>query len=470
MLQMSSHKSLFELQSHISMNSEQEKQIVVRFPPSPTGFLHVGSARTALFNYLFAKKMNGKLILRIEDTDTDRSEKHFEENIIEGLNWLGITYDEFYRQSERTEIYTSYLHRLVESGHAYVSNEPAKSGEGTVDVVRFKNPNTCITFTDAVRGEITFDTTDLKDFVIAKSMTEPLYHLAVVVDDFEMGVTHIIRGEDGISNTPRQILIQEALGAPRPVYAHIPLILGPDRSKLSKRHGAEPITSLRDDGYLAESVINHLAFLGWNPGDEREIMRIHELIDSFSLDHIQKGGAIWNQEKLLWYNHEYLKLLSAQDRFDLAKRFIPSDLMNMESYTDEKMKKVLTVLSEREIKKLSDIPHCYTSGMFSYFFEKPTFGRNILCFKEQSADHASHHLSQIEERLQSITESQFSAANIKESLWNYATEHGRGEVLWPFRVALTGREKSPDPFIVAEIVGKKETFSRIINAKKLLSQ
>ena len=202
------------------------QKIITRFPPSPTGNFHVGSARTALFNFLFARKNNGKFILRIEDTDKARSKKEFEDDIFESLEWLGLKYDEFYRQSDRGKIYRTYIEKILDDGSIYEDEDK---------IIRFKNPNKKVKFNDLVRGEIEFDTTELKDFIIAKSVDEPLYHLAVVIDDFESNITHVIRGEDHISNTPRQILIQEAIGAPRPIYAHLPLILAPDRSKLSKR-------------------------------------------------------------------------------------------------------------------------------------------------------------------------------------------------------------------------------------------
>src|SRR3989339_1374127 len=246
-----------------SMNHNPER-VVTRFAPSPTGVLHVGSVRTALFSFLYARKYGGSFILRIEDTDKERSEKAYEENILEGLRWLGITHDEFYRQSERGDVYKKYLEQLIASGAAYISQEEG-GGEGKrASVIRFKNPNKKVVFRDEVRGDIEIDTTDLGDFVIAKDLDTPLYNFAVVVDDFDMGVTHVIRGDDGIANTPRQVLIQEALGAPRPIYAHLPLILAPDRSKLSKRHGAVSVTEYRDMGYLPEAVVNFLALIGWN--------------------------------------------------------------------------------------------------------------------------------------------------------------------------------------------------------------
>jgi glutamyl/glutaminyl-tRNA synthetase len=261
---------------------------------------------------LFAKKNGGKIIFRFEDTDRERSKKEFGEDILESLKWMGITYDEGpFRQSDRTEVYKKYIKMMLDSGHAYLS-----TGEGDTEfaifdpqklttkaltknrdsVIRFKNPKKKIIFNDLIRGPVEFDTEELGDFVIAKSIDEPIYHLAVVVDDFDMGITHIIRGDDGISNTPRQILIQEAIGAPRPQYAHVPLILAPDRSKLSGRHGAVSIRDYRKMGYLPEALVNYLALLGWNPGTEQEIFNMNELIEAFDISKIQKGGAIFNTE------------------------------------------------------------------------------------------------------------------------------------------------------------------------------
>jgi glutamyl/glutaminyl-tRNA synthetase len=301
------------------------EKVIVRFPPSPTGNLHIGTARTLLFNYLFARKQGGKIVMRFEDTDKERSRKEFEENILDGLKWLGIGFDEGpLRQTERGEVYKKYLQKMLDEGSAYVSQEmegdptsPRLQRARSKEVIRYKNHNKVIKFEDAVRGEIEFDTTELKDFVIAKSLEEPLYHFAVVVDDHEMGVTHVIRGEDHISNTPRQILIQEAIGATRPVYAHIPLILAPDRSKLSKRHGATAVSEYREKGYLPEAMVNYLALLGWNPGTEQEIFTMEELIKEFDLKKIQKGGAIFDEKKLQWVNKEHIKRLPPEKQKEL---------------------------------------------------------------------------------------------------------------------------------------------------------
>ena len=283
------------------------RQVIVRMAPSPTGKFHVGSARTALYNFLFARKNDGKFILRIEDTDKERSKKEFENDILEGLEWLGLKYDELYRQSERGEVYKSYVEKMLSQDLVYESDDK---------VIRFRNPNKKIKFNDLIRGEIEFDTTELNDFVIAKSVDEPLYHLAVVIDDFESGITHVIRGEDHISNTPRQILIQDAIGAPRPLYAHLPLILAQDRSKLSKRKHGESVSLdyYREKGYSPAAVINYLALLGWNPGTEQEIFTLEELIKVFDLSRVHKGGAIFDEKKLAWVSRKHFNLAKLREK------------------------------------------------------------------------------------------------------------------------------------------------------------
>ncbi len=266
--------------------------------PSPTGPFHIGGVRTALYNFLYAKQHGGKFILRIEDTDKERSKPEYETDIIESLKWLGLNYDELYKQSDRGEVYKKYLKKLISDDLAYEAEDK---------VIRFRNPGKDVIFNDVIRGEIKFNTEELGNFVIAKSLDEPLYHLAVVVDDHESGITHVIRGEDHISNTPRQILLQEALGAPRPIYAHLPLILAPDRSKLSKRKHGESVSLdyYKNKGYLPEAILNYLALLGWNPGTEQEIFTLKELIQVFNLSKVHKGGAMFDEKKLAWVNRKH---------------------------------------------------------------------------------------------------------------------------------------------------------------------
>ncbi|MEK7585265.1 MAG: glutamate--tRNA ligase family protein [Patescibacteria group bacterium] len=430
--------------------------VVVRFAPSPTGPLHIGGVRTALFNYLYAKQEGGRFILRIEDTDRARSKPEFEKNILDSLEWLGLDYDACYHQSERSHIYEKHLKNLIASGHAYVSQESVAAKEGDrpgterrAEVIRLKSSKPDVTFTDLIRGEIKSGTAELGDFIIAKSLTEPLYHLAVVIDDWEMGVTHVIRGEDHISNTPRQILIQEALGAPRPAYAHIPLILAPDRSKLSKRHGAVAVTEYREQGFLKESLLNYLPLLGWNPGTDQELFSLAELIQKFKLEKIQKAGAIFNLEKLRWFNGEYIKRLTDAE---LASLF-PAKLNRT------KLLRILPLVRERltTIAKLDEL--VAGEGEFAYFFHSPDYPRELL--KTQA------HLPKLRALLSELTEGEFTPEKIKATIMPYADSVGRGEVLWPMRVALTGRERSADPFTVAALLGQAETIARLDYASKL---
>lgn len=377
----------------------------VRFAPSPTGLLHIGGVRTALFNYLFARQRQGKFVLRIDDTDRERSRPDFEQNIFAGLKWLGLGFDEIYHQSERTNLYRSKLEQLLAADRAYSDN----------GVIRFRNPKKRVAFQDLIRGEISFDTAELEDFIIAKDLNMPLYHFASVVDDADLKITQVIRGEDHISNTPRQILITEALGASSPEYAHIPLILAPDRSKLSKRHGAVSVTDYQKQGYLPEAIINFLATLGWSPQAqklEQEIFSLAELVKYFDLTKVQKSGAIFNLKKLDWFNREYLKKLPEAERL-------------------EKMK-----------------------GEWDFFKQQP---KDI----DKALLKTTGHLPEVMKLLGTVPEDDFTAERIKSAIWSFATEKGRENVLWPLRVALTGLAKSPDPFIVAAVLGKTETLARI---------
>jgi glutamyl-tRNA synthetase len=457
--------------------------VITRFPPSPTGYLHIGRARTALFNYLFAKKYDGKMVFRIEDTDRARSKKEYEENIVDCLKWLDIKYDSGpYRQSERGEVYAKYIQRLIDNGFAYLSddiidtnnitegedesltNPKAKTEDKRHQVIRFKNPNKKIKFHDLIRGDIEFDTTDLKDFVIAKSLNEPLYHLTVVVDDYEMGITHVIRGEDGISNTPRQILIQEAIGAPRPIYAHLPLILAPDKTKLSGRHGAVAVTDYRELGYLPEAIINFLALLGWNPGTEQEIFSINELINAFDINKVNKSGAVFNIEKLNWYNKQYIQKLRDTDFISYASTFIP-EWLNKDSDT---FKKLFPLLKDK-ITIFSDIKTLLDGGELAFIKEIKPYDKQMLLWKKTPDPAlAKKHLIFVLETLQKLDHDSFTAEKIKSSIWSYVEANGKGDVLWPMRVAITGQERSPDPFISAMVVGREETINRISKAIELL--
>lgn len=450
----------------------QKNTIVVRIPPSPTGNLHVGTARTALYNYLFAKKHGGIIHLRMEDTDKERSKPEFENNIIEGLKWLGIqtTNETPVRQSERGSLYKNVLQKLLDDGKAYVSKETPKNETDRAEVIRFKNPNIRITFNDLIRGDISFDTTELGDFVIAKSIDEPLYHLAVTADDIDMGVTHVIRGEDHISNTPRQILLIEALGATRPSYAHIPLILALDRSKMSKRHGATAVTNYRDIGYLPEAMINFLALLGWNPGTDQELFTIDELVQSFDLTKVQKGGAVFNIEKLNWFNREYIKKLSSEKRLTLIKEALVKGIKKEISLDDEIIARSDAIITER-IATFGEITESAKTGSYDYLFENPSLTRDKMLFKGEG-DFAltAKHLDAAVKIIEEFSLENPTAESVKEVLMPYAEKEGKGSVLWPIRYSLTGLDRSPDPFTLISVLGKTKSIGRLISAAKIALQ
>ncbi len=426
-------------------------KVVTRIPPSPTGRFHIGTARTALFNYLYAKKHGGDFLLRIEDTDKARSKKEFEEEIMAGLAWLGLAHDgEVVRQSERVNRHTELLEKIVGEGKAYVSKEESKDKPGEmVEVVRLKNPGRSLTFNDEVRGDVTFDTTELKDFVIARNMSDPLYHFAVVVDDFDSGVTHVIRGEDHISNTPRQILIQEAIGAARPIYAHLPLILDEKRAKLSKRTGATALHDYREEGFLPEGITNYLALLGWNPGGDREDFSLTDLIEHFDLSGIHKGGAVFDREKLLSVNQRWMRKLSEADyiaRGGFENAVLPA----------------VTLLKERartfgEAKAL-------IAGELSALFNEPEPEKSIL---EAKGGETGKYLKNVIHLIEGSAGG-ISSEDIKAAIMPYADQEGRAAVLWPLRYALSGQERSPDPFTLISVLGKEKAISRIHKALDIL--
>jgi len=487
----------------------KKDKVKVRFAPAPTGPLHIGGARTALFNYLFAKKVGGVFLLRIEDTDIKRSSPEWEKDIIENLKWLGIEWDEGpIRQSERKEIYRKYIEKLYEKGYLYwcfcskeeleakrqdqiARGEPPRYNgqcrnltkkdierfkkEGRKGVLRFKVPSKIIVFNDLIRGKIEFDTSLFGDFVVAKDFETPLYNLAVVIDDFEMKITHVIRGEDHLSNTPKQILIQEALGFPRPKYAHLPLILAPDRSKLSKRHGAIAVSEYRKMGYLPEALLNFIALLGWNPGTNEEIFSKKELIERFSLERVQKSGAVFNIKKLEWMNGYYIRKTSLEKLTQLCIPYLEEGRL-IEKIEENKfkikdtgreidfefLKKIISLFQERlkvlsEIKTLSDF----------FFKEKIEIDPKLLSWKGMGKEEIKESLEICLETLEKIEEKNWNKEKIREIMVKKAESKekpDRGWLLWPFRVALTGKPASPPPFDIAEILGKKETLKRIKNA------
>lgn len=445
------------------MSAMNAQHPITRFAPSPTGLLHAGNYRTAVFAYLFARKHKGEFIVRIEDTDRERSKPEYEADIYEALKWLSLEEDTRYRQSEHHPRHEEELRRLIESGMAYVSKEaPREGGGGREEVIRFRNPNIPLAFEDAIRGTITFDTTELGDFVIAKSHTEPIFHFAVVVDDWDEGITHVMRGEDHISNTPRQILIQKALGAPTPIYAHLPLVLGPDRAKLSKRRGARPLLEYRELGYFPEAILNYTALLGWHPSGEKEVLSKEELIELFDLSRIQKGGAMFDEVKLAWFNHEHGKRLSPEEYSFRLSAFLKGCGKDAPAY----LLKAAPMLTERA-QTLLEAAELLEAGECAFFEAASPYEAEILTRGAKAPPEAVRtHLEAVLKMLKEIHEDSWSAAGVKEAIFPYASAQGRASVLWPLRISLSGREKSADPFTIAGLIGKDETLSRIAEALK----
>lgn len=466
----------------------KQKPVRVRFAPSPTGPLNIGGARTALFNWLFAKREGGAVILRIEDTDRMRSKKEYEENIKESLSWLGLSWDEFYRQTERLDRYEEYLKRLLDEEKAYycfcteddLEHErqaalsqgipPVYSGrcrglskeerEGRLKtgraVIRLKVSDQQVSFHDLIRGKVTFDAKLIGDFIIAKSVREPLYNFAVVVDDYEMQISHVVRGEEHIANTPRQILIGEALGLDRVTYAHLPLILGADRKKLSKRDMAKSLLDYRVDGYLPEAMLNFLVLLGWHPKEDREVLSVAEMATEFSFDRVQKGGAIFNPEKLEWLNRVYLRAMDSGALARLLESFTPREWC-----TDRAFFEKVVSAEKGRLKTLAEFPE-----RAAFFFSLPEYEAALLVWKKATKEETAVNLKKILSLLEKLPENEFSAERVENVIGPYAEERGRGAVLWPLRVSLSGRAASPGPFELAGIFGRAETLRRISEAIK----
>ncbi|MFA6519457.1 MAG: glutamate--tRNA ligase family protein [Candidatus Paceibacterota bacterium] len=449
--------------------------VVTRFAPSPTGYLHAGNYRTAVFAYLFAKHEGGKFIVRIEDTDVARSKPEYVANIPEILKWLRLPADESYRQSEHRPRHRELLEKLIAEDTAYVSKETPQAPGDREEVIRFRNPGGTVTFTDIIRGDITTDVTDLGDFIIARSLDEPVFHFAVVVDDADEGVTHVIRGGDHISNTARQMLIQRALGLPLPLYAHLPLIMDSTHKKLSKRAGAKSLADYRDMGILPEALLNYLAFLGWNPGDNREYMTREELVGAFDLSRVQKGSAIFDEVKLLSVNQHWMRALP--DEKFLAHvwdlRSPTSDVGLRKSHNSEIITKIVPLLKERA-QTFEEVREMLAREL-SFFFSDPKIDLQQLVLKEP-ADRPGMTKMALESLFEAINSlpKGVSSEAVKEALMPLADAEeakgkgGRGAVLWPLRYALSGEERSPDPFTIISILGTKDSISRLQAALGIL--
>jgi glutamyl-tRNA synthetase len=465
----------------------------VRFAPSPTGFLSLGNARTALFNWVFAKHEGGKFLLRIEDTDPNRSRKEYEDDILEGLKWLGLNWDEeLVRQSERLHIYEKYLKELIENKKAYycfcspeeLENErqlqlsqgliPKYSGkcrnipleeaekrkEKEHYVIRLKMPSIEISFNDLIRGKINFNLELIGDVIIAKNLRSPLYNFAVVIDDHEMNITHVIRGEDHISNTPIQLVLYEYLGFKPPLFAHLPLILGPDKKKLSKRFLDASLNDFKKRGYLPEALINFLLLLGWHPTVDKEIVSLKEAVEDFDFKKVQKKGAVFNEQKLEWLNAYYIRNSSPQYLLEKIKDFIPSSWLKDE----EKLLKTIKIEKER-LKNLKEF-----ENLARFAFEEKDYDPQLLIWKDTSLAVTIENLSFAANVIKGIPNHElWTEENIKKYIMSAAEIKGRGELLWPLRVALSQEKASPDPAQIIYILGKEKSLERIEKALQKLN-
>ncbi len=490
------------------MEAFAPKSIRVRFAPSPTGPIHIGGIRSALFNWLFARKYGGTFVLRIEDTDKERSEKKYEDELLKGLSWAGLDWDEGpqpigdgdqlelggekgeygpYRQSERTAIYRKYLEQLLASGDAYYCycskddieamrqsmlaqglppkynghcrNLSAPPEGKNPEVIRFKTPEIKVEFKDLVRGKVVFDAALFGDMVIAKDIESPLYNFAVVVDDALMKISHVIRGEEHLSNTPKQILMDRALGFNEPIFAHIPLILNPDRTKMSKRFSDTALVSYRERGYLPEAMINFLALMGWHPTGDKEIFSMEELIAAFDLERVQQAGAIFNEEKLDWLNREHMKLLPLDKLAALAASFFEKN--NIIVKDNDMLKRAIGVQVGRA-KTLDEL--AVLSGLF---FTVPEYDVKLLIWKDSSTlKEVELILLNTKNILDKVPAEDFNKDTLAALLPTMVGDKSRGIVLWPLRVALSGQATSPDPLEIMAVIGKDESLRRIDTAIK----
>jgi len=487
------------------MMNDASENVVTRFAPSPTGFMHIGGIRTALFAYLWARKNNGTFILRIEDTDKEREVAGSIEHIQESLSWVGIDWDFGPNkpgpfgsciQSERLDTYIAAARELLAKGYAYpdpYSSQEIAGFRALADSekrpflmrnhrpeqflewdgkapLRFKVPSVKISqWHDEVRGDLTAGEEAVDDFILIKGDGYPTYNFAHIIDDRAMGVTHIFRGDEFISSTPRFLSLYEALGIAPPKFVTMPPILRSDKSKkLGKRDGAKDILEYRTEGYLPEAMFNFLALIGWNPGTEQELFSKSELLAAFDIARIQTHGGTSNEEKLRWINREYLLKFTSEEFTSYISPFVTSALSNRGvSIQPETLSQVINLIRER-IHVASDITAIINAGEFDYYAVDPKVEAAQLPAKDESAEEVKQHLTAV---LQILTDAESAiyadAEQIKALLWDYATEHGRGKVLWPLRYALSGAEKSPDPFIIASIIGKDATLRRI---SKALSQ
>jgi glutamyl-tRNA synthetase len=481
-----------------------DQKVVTRFAPSPTGFMHVGGVRTALFSWLWARKNNGTFILRIEDTDKEREVAGSIDHIIASLKWLGISWNEGpevggphgpYIQSERLDLYRQYAQKLIDQGFAYPdpyteedittfrkqaeeaklpflfrNHRPETFGvwDGTKPL-RLKVPEIKkYEWDDMVFGHLSAGEEALDDFILMKTDGYPTYNFAHIVDDIEMGVTHVMRGQEFISSTPKFLSLYEALGMTPPIYAHLPAILAEGgKKKLGKRDGAKDILDYEKEGYLPDAMMNFLAFLGWNPGDDREIFTPEELIQAFDISRIGNSGAQLNEEKLDWINREHIKKVPLETQIAWVTKFLPERITTLPGFNETAIPKITPIILDHIIK-WSDINTLAEAGDLDYYFTNPVYDASKLVWKTETKENTLTHLMKALELLQVVSDTDFTHETVKAAVWGYAEIVGRGNILWPLRFALSGKEKSPDPFVLAGVLGKTTTLARIQNAIALL--
>jgi glutamyl-tRNA synthetase len=481
----------------------------VRFAPSPTGYLHVGGARTALFNWLYARRHGGVFILRIEDTDAERSSSEMVGGILEGMKWLGLDWDEGpevggphdpYFQSARLDRYRMMAERLVGEGHAYycycsperlreerekaeargeawkydracLALAPERIAEfeatGAPRAIRFKVPEGRTTFDDAVHGPIEFDHANLEDFVILRSDTYPTYHLSVVVDDVDMRITHVIRGDDHISNTPKHVLLFGAFASPPPRFAHVPLILGADKKRLSKRHGATSVTEYKRLGYLPDAMVNFLALLGWSPGADRELMSRQELVEAFALEGISGGNAVFNTEKLDWMNGQYIARLSAGELVAHVEPLLrEAGLWPAHPSAEQRpyLERLLDLLRPRA-KRLTD----FVDQARPFLVDTVEYEPEAVS-KHLNVPGLQDHVLALATVLRTV--SHFDESHVEAAVRGTASERGlkAGNLIHATRVAVTGRTTSPGLFEVLVLLGRDRTVDRLMSLRSFLAE
>ncbi len=480
-------------------NMSENNKIVTRFAPSPTGLLHIGGVRTALFAYLYARKMNGKFILRIEDTDKNREVAGSIQQIQDSLHWLGIKWDYgpdipgpfgSCLQSDRLAVYKQYAEKLIEKGLAYpdpYTNEELTAFREQAQVekrpflYRHHRPETFMawdgttplrlktpeikryTWTDAVRGKLSAGEDALDDFIIIKADGYPTYNFAHIIDDLEMEVTHVMRGEEFISSMPKFLSLYDALEISYPIFVTLPPIMGPDgKKKLSKRDGAKDMLDYDADGYLPAAMRNFLALIGWNPGTDQELFTEDELTHAFTLEKIQKSGGAFNEEKLQWMNKEYLKKLSDLERNEYVMQAIPLEIQNLPNFESTRVTKLSNTILERAHTK-TEITENILAGEYDWVWNMPEYDTALLKWKSDTD--VAQALPRLQHVILLLTDADFSSPEaIKAAIWDYAEATGKGEVLWPLRVALSGRERSPDPFTCAFALGADSVHERIQRA------